>query len=187
MDIKFSDRIDNLIRCPFRVGKAVISGTEDIVVGVTGVALYAITMGNNKTFEDMADKLENTYKMLPRVFKSILKVVKPHYPIADNLNEYGWLSDKCIVFLFDKSEVYARNKDSFIKSHFFSRGTAALLLIVGPITRTADLALGLVAASFSILTLGNVERINTFAMQQLTFFGLAEDICFSLSLLVNPT
>jgi hypothetical protein len=73
-----------------------------------------------------------------------------------------------------------------LNKYVFSRALFALSGITAIITRTADLALGLVAATFAIITLGTVKKLNDFAYNNLTFLLSIQDVVVAVRGLINP-
>jgi hypothetical protein len=74
---------------------------------------------------------------------------------------------------------------------WFERNVTARVLYavatcVSPITRTADVALGVLAGAFSIIPcLGRCEKINCFAIKQLNL-NIVHDLCKGIRGVINP-
>ncbi len=157
------------------------------IFGVAASALSILTVGRNSTINEYADCFTPTInETLSYTYVSVLRVINPNYKLYSNVIEMGIITEKLARPIFQKARTAAKNESSFLQRHVVSRGAYALGALVATITRTADLALGLLALPLSFITLGTFEKINTFTYKQLLFPVLINDVCVGMRGFVNP-
>lgn len=183
----------NLLLLPFNIAGNAVNATCT-VVGVASSVLSVGTFGQIQTVNNFADLTRHAYSIVPNVYKSVLEVVNPYSRCEEG--KRGILTESIATPIFKKAKAWAEIDfvdqafypiNTFLKKQVLSRGAYVLGALVATITRTADLALGLVAAVFSVIPfLGRARSLNNFAMRNLTFLGVIHDVCKGIRGFVNP-
>ncbi len=162
----------------------------DIGISATGVAASALSIltgGLNSKINEYANKYTfNCSLILTISYRNVLNILNPNAKFASDVIAMGIITEKLARPILQKAGTAAKNESSFLQKHVVSRGAFALSALVAIITRTADLALGLLALPLSFITLGTVEKINTFTYKQLLFPALIDEVCVGMRGFVNP-
>lgn len=163
-------------------------------VGVVASAVSIVTLGAYPKVNNIADFASASWKILPNLYMGTVEIIHPGF-IFDENHRCGIITSKIAKPIFDKAVKSADpiNNYSFdigniwFRTHVISRAAFFLGTILATITRTADLALGLVAATLSLVPcFGRTGHIYNFARRQLTSLGIINDICAGLRGIVNP-
>ncbi len=162
------------------------------ISAVFTAALSVCTFGCLREVNSLADQ-----RMKPKYSKNILPNVYLH--VITSINPYGNFSevssseqDKLFISSMFGSPFFriakdAAQGDTLFNKHFVSRGYYALAGLVSLVTKTADLALGLLAAVFSIIPgFSSLESVNKFAFNQLGALSLVDDLCRAVRGVINP-
>lgn len=78
------------------------------------------------------------------------------------------------------------NSDNPFTHHVASRLTYLILIISSVVTRAIDEIIGIIAGTFSLLTLGKVESINNLAYRALQAPGIVKDLFYCTTKFINP-
>ncbi len=154
-------------------------------VGVVASALSILNLGTSRMINDVADSTYDSVLILPSLYIPVLKVVNP--------DAYSSCNSACGIVSANLARPIAAFahksacKSNFLDRHVISRVGYALYAVASVISRVADLAIGLVAATFAIIPcLGRIESVNNVALEHLTAFGIVSDICKSFRGMINP-
>lgn len=184
-----------LVELPFEVISSAICVVQT-VGGVAASALSLVTIGQFPNVNNVARFTDSSHEILPNLYKGVVRVVNPNFTCEPVVADIGIISSKIALPIFNmarKAATYETIDELFnpintwLSAHVISRGAYTLGTLVSPITRTADLALGIIAVTFSLIPcLGRAKQINLFAMRQLTSLGVINDVCVGLRGIVNP-
>ena len=175
----------NLVAAPFTAicCTAFISGKT--AIGVAATALSILTLGKLTCINKYAD-ITSASALILKPIDLLTQIVNPYAKQSEVKQSNGMISKLFIERIYFKAREESYS-NSFWTKHFVSRGAYALGALGAIITRTADLAIGLIATVISVIPfLGRNEKINQFATNQLGAFALINDICISLRGIVNP-
>jgi hypothetical protein len=174
------------VAVPIGCSVSIICYSLKPALGVAATALSMLTFGQIQCINNCAN-LTSRAHMILRPLSLIKLIVNPYAKKLLELNEKGIITNIFNECIYNKAREAAASEDSFWTKHFVSRGAYALAGLVSIISRTADLAIGLIATVISVIPcLGRSERVNAFAFRQLGALALIDDICISLRGIVNP-
>ena len=173
---------------------AVTSVLDTLVGSIAGIGSI-LTLGLHKPTNDLHVRniaLSRLIVSLP--FSGFLKVINPSAEFPGKTNEnrilIGSQFDGLVFdFVLPKLKNYANEfslSNNVFKKHVLSRLTFALTAIAAVVTRVADAAIGLVAAAFSIITLGIYPSLNNLAARGLHAPGVFHDIFYAAIKTINP-
>jgi hypothetical protein len=198
---------------PDRVGNLFRQSTRTIS-GLFFTSLSVLTLGKVSKFNSSAcGKMDSVDQILPTVYLGVLSIINHSKTKVLIPSSYGYFRRE--VTLFDKArdlsgvnysgkKSLAESSDDegddipltkltlrdrvklFMKEQVASRGMYALAAVVAVISRVADLIIGVLAVAASIICLGKKEKINKMAVDNLTIFGVLDDICNGVRAFVNP-
>lgn len=100
-------------------------------------------------------------------------------------NGRGLFTSLIVDSEINAAKKFADSKNILVR-HIFSRIGFAFTLPTSMITRVADAALGLVAATFALITLGKISSLNNFAYRNINLPGLIPDMFFGVIKTINP-
>lgn len=178
---------------------SVITSALDIIVGL-GAGIGAIcTLGMHQpTLKVARYHLTSANQLAPRLYANLLRMIRPNarvnagdFPEGDQetkdilKGKDGYLAAKVITpFRAFAKECYS--SDNFLKRHVASRLTYALLAVACLVTRAVDGVIGIVAALFSLATLGQFRKLNIIAYRGLQAPGIISDLFYCVVKVINP-
>lgn len=155
------------------------------VGGVAGTALSLLTFGKVESINNLANYTDHARKILPQAYLGLASVVNPSH--QQQQPRIGVITAYIATPIFTAAGRVSCDENSFLMKHIVSRGAYALGALVSVVTRTADLVLGLIAATLSIIPcMGRVKGINNIAVNQLSSLAVIHDVCCGLRGFVNP-
>lgn len=168
----------------------ILTTSLEAIKCVHGIALSILSIAKLESDRNISRKaLINTRKLatVPSyLFGYLLKTINPNAAVVfDTGARNGFCSSRTSEKLFYEATNNYKQND-FLKKYVISRALFALGGLVSIVTRTADFAIGLVAATFSLLTLGRVQRLNDFAYGNLIFPTVIFDVALGIRGLINP-
>ena len=161
-----------------------LSDSVKTVLGVVGTALSVLTGGKDKEFNQLADLTGKSALVLPLLYVRTMQVINPKFKTSEK-STMGVITSKIARPIFRKAGKSSEN-DKFFQKHVVSRIAYLSGAIVSTVTRTADLALGILGAALSVITFGAVPKINTFALRHLKSLAVVDDVCKGIRGFVNP-
>ncbi len=179
----------NLAALPPAAACVAAAGAIYTSVGIVATALSILTLGKNRAINNVAMWTVNSLYILPKPYEAIAAVVNPTVKmpeIDDNTEIMGVITKRIACPIFEAAKRSASSSNFFTR-HVVSRGAFALGAVAAAVTRSADLALGLIAALFSIVPcLARVDRVSHFAFRHLMALVVINDISVALRGVVNP-
>ncbi len=179
--------ICNIARAPVALLASAVALTAT-GVGVVGTALSIATLGELKEINRVASYSYSAKSILVSPYEVTIKVLNPDFQFDswEQVNSGGVMSTRFAKPILGHAYVKSAASNFFTR-HIVSRGAYLLGAIVSTISRIADLCLGLVAATISILPcFGRVSTLNHFAQRHLMALALIGDLCLSFRGIVNP-
>ncbi|MDF2549940.1 MAG: hypothetical protein K0S07_1007 [Chlamydiales bacterium] len=167
---------------PLSVAMIAIDGA----VGTGAQLIGALPLGKYR------NDLRNAAKV--RIFSATPLIAKPFAHLLKAINPAAKidLPDKfdgffgCLVLPRIENKAYEfRSSDHALKRHIASRITYAIGIPLAVMTQIVDLSLGLIAATFSLLTLGKVKSINNFASKNVQLI-LPHNLFFMTMHVIHP-
>ena len=167
---------------------------DTLVGGIAGLGSI-LTLGRHKpTNRFHIYNIEVSRVIVVFPYGSLLKVINPSNEFTPKTKENRILIDSngdglVSNFVLPKLKNYARKfagSENVFKMHVLSRLTFALTAIAAVVTRVADAAIGLVAAAFSIITLGLYPSLNNLASRGLQAPEIIKDIYYAAIKTINP-
>ncbi len=154
--------------------------------GIAATALSLLTAGLIEDFNEMTFSSRASSLLRP-FFHYPISVINPDFDTKpeDRMAEIGICTEYYVKPLFSLG-VQQAEEEGFFQKHIVSRTYFALGAIEALIARLADAILAVFAVIFSFLTLGRIQEVNNFAMKQLSFPGIIDDIGIGLRGVVNP-
>lgn len=115
----------------------------------------------------------------------------PPTSFKEQLNEAVLFPQRVVVDSYQTIKktsigIGSTTKKNILTRHVVTRAAFLTGVLLAVTTRTVDLALGIFAACASILTIGAIPKINTFAVQHLKATSIIHDICGGLRGIINP-
>jgi len=162
----------------FSTAEIALAAISSVGVILTGSLYKPVNKLANKCFADGA------YNLVPIPYCFLLRTINPSAPFPDHCH-IGIISRIFLQELFFIHKHY-RDSDNLFKRHFVSRGIALTAIPITIITSVADLAIGLTAATFSIVTVGYFETINTVAVDGLASAIKITGLFGAIVSVVNP-
>ncbi len=154
-------------------------------VGVAANVLATATFGKYYSLIEYSELTKDSIHVLTGNYSAIMEVVNPDVSL-DNL-KMGFLSRYLAKPIFDKACKSASNDKSILEKHVIARGAFAIGGIVAVVTKTIDLAIGIFAASISLVTLGVFKEVNQIALDHLSSLSLVSDLSASFTGIINPS
>ena len=174
-------RVVNLLSVPAYV----ITCALDTILGL-GIGLAAICMlGMHKTTTRKAMNFLGTSKKL--IAEPYMQFVKVFNPKHDSVKKFDHLGEDFFYQKCGEEVINLAGSDNFIDRNISARLGFVLIGISHLITAIAESCIGIIALSFSILTLTQVECINKFAYTTLQFPGILADIFVDVISIINPS
>jgi hypothetical protein len=171
-----------------------ITSAADAIIGLGAAIGTVCTVGKHQpTYKFAMTHLYNLDKLFVNPYVNFLRAVNPEAlfsagrksTAAINANGDGFLTGLMIDKLKDAARTYY-NSDNFLKRHVASRLTYALLAVACLVTRAVDAVIGILAATFSILTFGKFESLNNMSYRALQFPGILTDLFYCTIKFINP-
>jgi hypothetical protein len=167
--------------------KEVLNSGKDAVKTVLGVAasaLSVLTLGKNDYLNVTSDHLlAHETNIISLLYYRVVQVINPNFEVSDSdiFSKMGVITKKIAEPIFEAAaEAYESDK------WFIARAEFALGSCVSLITRTADVALGILAGAFSLIPCaGRCRIVNDFAIKQLNL-GILQDFCRGIRAVINP-
>ncbi len=179
------DRVVNTATLPLKItleGSRVISR---VLVGITATAMSVLTGGMVPKINKYADFSYKSAKLINKtLYKPLMKVINPNFT-HDEFSSLGVVTEKIAHPIYNAAKRSSESENIFVK-HAVSRIAYLTGALAATATRTVDFALGIFAALASIVTLGAIPKINSFAMRHLAATALINDLCGGIRGFVNP-
>lgn len=181
LNLRLSERFQSFAAIPLVAGVAIVGG----LVGAVSAVGAAVLLGRNKEVNEFSFECFNAFsEIFSMVNSASLMVINPDFKVKRavsffkaNVNELP---------LYNKATEFA-GSENFLKKHVASRLTQGVYLVAAIVARVADMALGLVSAPLSLLTLGLFNPLNNFAINHLRAGpGIVLEIFRSTILIINP-
>ena len=171
MSINDFPRVVNAVLFPVSIVTIDLPDVAEAIVGVAATPFAILACGRSEVLNEWSKKTFHVRKLISNQYRGILKIINPGCRFDNNGSDFKEMS---IPYPF--TEESASTSGNFFKRHIFKRACYALGVAVAPIVQVANLAIGLTAASLSILTLGKFWKINRVAKKNLAF-DLIEHVC----------
>ncbi len=185
------DEEENLAysRCAYlgTVPLSIFAGAIDTLIGVgSGIGMWftALTCGSSErhvVVREFAYKhLESSSGLLKKVYHGLIKTVNP---LAAVREEQGFAAGLVQETFVPIAKVCTLFGNPFIR-YGASRLTLAMMFVCALVARVVDLAIGVIAALFSILTRGEFGALNNTALRNLQLpIG---DLFIIPTVIINP-
>ncbi len=179
------DRVVNTATLPLKITHTGFRLISDVLVGITATAMSVLTGGMVPKINEYADLSRFSSNLINEtLYKPLMEVINPNF-ICYEFSRFGVVTEKIAHPIFKAALDFSESENIFMK-HAVSRIAYLTFALVATATRTVDFTLGIFAALASIVTLGAVPKINTFAMRHLAATGLINDLCVGIRGFVNP-
>lgn len=156
----------------------------DAIIGL-GAAIGAFcTLGMHKpTFRVAIIYLFNAGRCVACPYEFILRALNPKVIVEESTD--GFIAKRIAdpLLYFGKA---CSNSDNFLKRHVTSRLTYALLALSYLVARVVDGVIGILAAGFSIVTVGKFTSLNNLAFRALHAPCILKDLFFCIIKIMNP-
>lgn len=169
---------------------AILGSCFMIVTAVAGIAVSAIsavTLGKFKDINHTANVcLFAETPIIANLYYKSVKVLNKNFTAEESiLSQPGIISKYISVPIFQAANKNFEQHTAFNR-HVIPRALYAVGTCVSPITRTADVALGILVAAVSIVPyFGKNQTINRFAIRQLNL-NVIQDVCKGIRGIINP-
>jgi hypothetical protein len=173
-------RVVNLLLVPVYA----ITCALDIILGLAVGLWLTCTLGTHKAAKrKMMSLLGNSEKLIAGPFMLFLKAfnLKQQFEKKPDRLAAAWLDNTIGLAAFDHTE-----SKNLLKKHVTSRLCFALIAISHLTLSIAEGIIGIIAASFSIITLAQVECINALAYKSLHASGVILDLFAGALNIINP-
>jgi hypothetical protein len=185
--IYIEDTVYNLVvDLPIAIVTSALARPIPIIAGIVASALSVLSFGQIHRLNNEAAKLLSyEKKIISDLYYRLIRVINPNFETSSSFNRLGFITVNIAVPIF--SEAFkASYSQSFFDRHVISRALYVTETFIHPMTQIADVALGLLAATISIVPcLGRCERINDFAIEQLNLI-LLQAVCHGIRHTINP-
>lgn len=193
--LRLDDRFINFSQIPGIVANDLGAGISGVINGLGAM----IILGTNRKINDaMNMNLCRFGTVLSGVYLSVLGVINPaaknsgcllgaqNFDYSKLNNRNLVIRDKVVSYL-DGLRDYYQFSPSFLKREVLNRFSIALVFAGSVAARVADMAIGIIAASLSLVSFGASSRLNKFSYNQLQSApGVISDIFAFTVLLINP-
>lgn len=166
-----------------------ITTAVDTVIGAVTTVGALLTLGAHyQTFNFTERQLETSKFIIARPYLHLLQTINPqaecfdHYSIPDKGFFTNWVCGK----LANEANMCAHRDNSVFMKYIISRLSYLLLIVAAVVSRAVDLAIGLLAACFSIITLGCIPAVNNVAYRALQAPGVIHDVIIYTIRVINP-
>ncbi len=173
----------------------IITGSVNATAGVLTGSLNILTAGKKHSLHKITlAQLCNTRLTLSLFYLNGLRVLNPHARLCNyipknslelSFDGNGLFAGRVNTLIQDLSAQCNTSKN-FLKKQVISRLTYVLLAVASLVTRAVDAVIGIIAAVFSILTLGKFNTINTIAFRGLQVPGIVDDLFYCAVKIINP-
>ncbi len=181
--------VDTVINATVGVLEGVLNSVWNAaktVIGVGASALSIVTLGKFSKINDVANLTDKSMNILHPTYQAVGLVANPKFSFGEVKSALGVVTARVAAPIFRKAE-RAAESESFAAREIGARVAYLAGAAVSIATRVADLALGVLAAAFSVVPcLGRAEKVNNFAMQYLLSSAVVHDVCVGLRGFVNP-
>ncbi len=186
MELAVVDRLQYLSIIPRALGLSVLDAANT-VTGIFGSILSVATLGKNDQINQFANYTLSSRKVFSPILECTLKVLNPKATFTKETRdaECGIVMERSIKMISETALKLSKSEKGFEK-HVLSRGLFVFAAPVALIARITDLALGILVAGMSLVTLGVSSRINNLAMRQLTSLALINDVMVGMRWIINP-
>ena len=159
----------------------IFAGVANVATGGAYPSLKSYTVNNLKGAESL----------LAQPFQFIIATLRPDAVIKgqskkDSVDNTGFFAAVADGFLTGIALTCQQSKHRMI-SEGVSRLAHTARLLVAIITRTVDIAIGVIASVFALLTTGYFDELNRVAFRGLQSTALLSDIFLIAKEIVNPT
>jgi len=167
-------------------GLSITFSTIQIAIATISSVGVILTGSLYKPANNVANKYfrMSAWNLVPITYCFLLRTINPS-ALFPRYCHIGIISRIFFKSLFFAHKDY-RDSDNLFKRHFVSRGIALTAIPVTLITSVADLAIGLTAATASIITVGHFVSINTVAVDGLASAIRITGLFGAIVSVVNP-
>ncbi len=186
-----------------------VTSIADTIIGMGLGCGDIVTAGKIESLHKLSvSQLDFSYKILSPSYRNFLKAINPKAHFSDEVNTYdinfqkrnseinhkppmiscrgnGLLADS-IALSLDNFANRSYQSDNLIKKYVISRLTYPVLALACLVTRLVDGIIGLLAATFSLLTLGKFTLLNNIAVRGLESTGIINDFFYCVIKTINP-
>lgn len=169
---------------------SLVTGIADTVLGTAATAASILTLGKFEGISKFAARhIASGIITNPYVF--LLKTINPNAQFTTHNNALisaegrGFIAKEAYDF-FAIMEYKCQRSESLIMNYLGSRITSAVMAIACVVTRAVDGVIGIIAAAFSLLTLGKVESFNNLAFRGLQITDVINDLLYCTLKVFNP-
>jgi hypothetical protein len=176
-------------------------------IGIIMTPISLATLGREESINKLADRIGYSRDILSLPYIKILKIIKPKIKFKKYSNhlekhsDMGLTTTLLVKPLFEKASKLAdlnKNrlfcklsiypKSLILKKYLASRALFISGALLALTTRVIDLVLGLFSALLVVFTRAKRDKLNKFALRNLTTFpNIAIDIsCYGLRASINP-
>lgn len=183
MDIRQSAR--NLFVGVPQAALGIAFGVISTSVGIVASVASIVTGGKLAGINRLANEtLKNTKYIVSSPFASVIRVLNTKYVSPAAFKE-GTFATAISNKVFDKARILTYSNNPLVE-RLASRVTYLAGAVLSVATRTADLALGVLSGALALTTLGQSDRINSFALRHLRSTAVVNDVFKGLRGFVNP-
>ncbi len=177
-------RINRFRNLPNQYGN-MIDNLEKGIVALLVAPVAVVTLGAYPKLNERVKQSNALAHILPILFNETVKMVNPYAEMKVLKVDHAFFAGKISGSIFE-----AANKNGeclfFIRREIVSRGLFLVGILVNTVCKVADLALGFLAASLSLILMGAWSSLNRRASLQLECLDFIHDILAGAILVVNP-
>jgi|GEM_PF-1790277 len=189
-DFSFNFRAGNIIkRAAYALSAplACTAATIDTVVGLMQTTPTIATLGmDDNIAKSSRDYLLSSASILQMPYYSLLRSINPNVHIDVSEIRKDSILHPMVTSPILRKSIQLQSSRSFFHREISTRLFLAVYALASVVTRVADGAIGVLAATLSFLTLGKFNKINVIAYRSLKAPALIYDICFSAVKIINP-
>jgi len=181
-----------------------VTSVMDIAIGLFSGIPTLLTAGKKrKILKISIDHLQSAQLLIAGTYMFVLGIINPNAKFPNFNSDFqtyqndiekpfinkegdGFISSFAINYLENVAQRSYRS-GYMIKKHLGSRSTYCLLIPTLIVTRVTDLAIGIFAAAFSILTVGKIGSLNNLAYRGLQGPALIYDLLYYTIKSIQPS
>ena len=176
-------RIAHCVLTPF----SLLTNLADTTIGIgSGIVSVFTAPLQNKISIFAMNHLDGSRKLMAQPYVNLLNAINPYAKFSKNLENKNVLTSDSVNNFLKKIANDCYNSNNFLKRHIASRLTYALHAISSLVTRSVDGIIGLLAATFSILSLGKFKLLNNLAYKGLQAPAVIKDFLYCAIKIINP-
>lgn len=186
---RLEDRFYSVASFPEEFGFRAGAGISGVIFGL-GATLM---LGTNKMLNhEMSRRLSEFEKVISTVYHSVLGVINPSASadlllVKNEVNSPSLTFSPTISSQLWKVTYYFLDSSNFVSRNIFGRVSIALVLVGTVAAKVADIALGIIVASVSLVFFGSFSQLNLFAFDHLQAApSLVFDIFEATIMMINP-